>query len=108
MNKQEKIEQEIAKTLGNFDKAEPMPENPYFYTRVKARLDKRGQKQSAFSFFLKPALLIALLLINAFTVLWYFSGVNSVYQSSTRQDLIEILSGDLKVENQQNNFLFND
>lgn len=108
MNKQEKIEQEIAKTLGTFDKAELIPPNPYFYTRVKARLDERHRKQSVFSSFLKPALLIALLLINAFTMLWYYSSESNAHQSSTRQELLEVLSGDLKVGNQHNNLLFNE
>ncbi len=41
MNKQEKIQNEIDKTLGMFEKKESLPPNPYFYTRVQQRLNEK-------------------------------------------------------------------
>lgn len=106
MNKQTKIEKEISKTLENFEKTEHLPPNPYFYAQVMARLEEKHKKQNAFSLLLKPALLAALLLINVFTMLWYYNS-SSVHQSSARQKLLEVLSTDLKIESRQNNLLFN-
>ncbi len=46
MNKKEKIEQKIRKTLDQFDHAEQLPPNPYFYTRVQARLEETRRQQN--------------------------------------------------------------
>jgi len=105
MNKKEKIEQKIRKTLDQFDHAEQLPPNPYFYSRVQARLEEQRRQRSAFSAILRPALLIALVTINLGTAFWYLGGSEQNYQSDTRQELIEILAGDLKLDNKQSNLL---
>lgn len=107
MNKKEKIEQEISKTLEKFDQADNMPPNPYFYTRVQARLEKKQKHQNVFFAILKPALIIALVVLNVSTAFWYFRGTVQQEQTNSRQELAEILAGDLKLDSDQDrNFIF--
>ncbi len=106
MNKKDKIEQEIRKTLDQFDHAEKLPPNPYFYTRVKARIEEKNRKQGIFSTILKPALLTVLIALNLFTAAWYLGGSDQKEQTGSREQLIEILAGDLELENDQSNLFF--
>ncbi len=107
MNKKEKVEQEIHKTLDQFEHAEQLPANPYFYTRVQARLEETRRQQNVFSTILKPSLLMALVAINISTVFLYFSESEQQDQTNTRQELLEILANDFKLDNEQNSiFIF--
>jgi len=107
MNKKEKIEQEISKTLEQFDQAEKLPPNPYFYTRVQARLEEKKRQQNVFFAILKPALIIALVAVNMSTAIWYLGGTEQKDQTNSRQELVEILAGDLELDDDQNsNFIF--
>ena len=106
MNKKDKIEQEIRKTLDQFDNAEQLTPNPYFYSRVQARLEEQHEQQSFFSMVLRPALVTALVAINISTVVWYFSGNSSQDKTDSRQQLIEILSDDFGLESEQSNLIF--
>ena len=105
MKKKEKIEEQIRMTLDQFDQADQLPPNPYFYTRVQARLDEnRRQKHVVFGV-LRPALLATLIVINVTTVGWYLGIADQAEQSDSRQDLVELLSGDFNPENDQNDLL---
>jgi hypothetical protein len=103
MNRKEKIEEEVRKTLGMLDQKESLPPNPYFYTRVKQRINEQSGSKSKTIGFLKPALLTILLLINAATFIWYYNSTEDYYATETRQELIEILSNDLNLNANQNN-----
>lgn len=97
MNKHEKIQNEIDKTLGLFDKKESLPPNPYFYTRVKQRLNEKSKKGSTFWGVLKPALMTGLFLVNMGTVLWHFNSSEIYTQVSSQEELIEVLTSDLNL-----------
>jgi hypothetical protein len=103
MNKKEKIAEQIKKTLGQFEQAEQLSPNPFFYTRVQARIQERRRKRSIFATILRPALLTALIVMNLSTAIWYLSGSDQDGQSGNRQELIEILVSDLNLENSQSN-----
>ncbi|KAA3615806.1 MAG: hypothetical protein D8M58_16600 [Calditrichaeota bacterium] len=105
MNKKEKIEQQINKTLDQFDNAEQLPPNPYFYTRVQAHIDERKNKRTVFAAILKPALFTTLVVINLSTAFWYMNADDQLNQVDTREELIELLGSDLNVDNNQSNFL---
>ena len=100
MNKIEKIEQEISKTLDQFEKAEELPPNPYFYTRVRQRLEDRQRQHGVFHTVMKPALLTVLVVFNLVTAVWFFSESE---QTDSRQQLIKVLANDLKMNTEQNN-----
>ncbi len=107
MNKKEKIEQEISKTFEQFENADKLPLNQYFYTRVQARLEEKQKKQNVFFAILKPALIIALVVANMSTAIWYLGGSEEQDQANTRQELLEMLASDLKLDNEQSSgFIF--
>jgi hypothetical protein len=107
MNKKEKIEQEISKTFEQFENAEKLPPNPYFYTRVQARLEEKQKQQNVFFAILKPALIIALLAVNMSTAIWYLGGSEQQDETNSRQELLEMLASDLKLDDEQNSgFIF--
>lgn len=102
MNNKEKIEREIGKTLDQFEQAEKLPPNPYFYTRVQQLIDDKQKKHSVFSTFMKPALLTGLVAFNLVTAIWFFTESEQTYD---RQELIQVLASDLKLNTEQNNIL---
>ena len=103
MNKKATIEQQINKTLEQFEQADALPPNPYFYTRVQARLDEKREQRHLFGAILKPALLTVLLAVNLSTAIWYMGSLGQTDQTDGRQELIELLTGDSNQDNQQIN-----
>jgi len=103
MNKKEKIEQEIQKTLAQFDKAEKLPANPYFYTRVQAGLEESRKERHVFMAVLKPAFFTVLVVLNVTTAFWYMDNGEQISQTDTHSELTEILSSDLKLDTDQDN-----
>ena len=108
MNKKEKIEEEVRKTLNVFELKESLPSNPYFYTRIQQRIKEKTENNSTSLGFLKPALLVCLLLINVGTFIWYFNSSEDYYVTETRQELIEILSSDLNLKTNQSNIFLSE
>lgn len=106
MNKKERIEHEIDKTLQQFDQQEKLPANPYFYTRIQQRLDEKREHRKIYAGILRPAWIVLLGLMNLGTAYWYFSDSERQYQTNSRQQLIEILAEDLVISNSENNTLF--
>ena len=107
MKKNDKIEQEIGRTLDHFDHAERLPPDPFFYTRLQARLAEKDQQPGVLPLFMRVALLTVLLVVNIATGLWYLGGVSEQSPTDTRQELAGILATDFKLDNQQNSiFLF--
>ncbi|GAB4376949.1 MAG: hypothetical protein Kow0042_23910 [Calditrichia bacterium] len=96
MNKQEKIEQEINKTLAQFEKAEKLEPDPYFYTRLKARLAEKERRRVGIPAILKPVLLTILLLLNVSTAVWYLESSATSFGQDARQELVQLLSTDFQ------------
>lgn len=105
MDKKEKIEQEIRKTLAQFDQAEQFPANPWFYTRVQARLEESRNRRAVLSAILRPALLTALVVINLSTAFWYMTGTTTTVQTDSRQKLVKLLANDFNPDSGQSNLL---
>jgi hypothetical protein len=101
MNKKEKIQNEIDKTLGMFEKKESLPPNPYFYTRVQQRLNEKTKKEFSIFNVLKPAFFTALIALNLTTAIWYTSSDSSVISIETDLELVDILKSDLNLESDQ-------
>lgn len=88
-------EKNIEKTLELLEEKISPEYDYYFQTRLNAGLKEKLQKEkSGFSKILKPALIIALVLLNMLTVLY---GLNSSNTDATynRQDLIEVISDEV-------------
>ena len=107
MSKQEKIQNEIDKTLGLFDKKESLPPNPYFYTRVKQRINEKPKKEFTLSAVLKPAFFTVLVALNLTTAIWYTSSDSIISNTETDLELVDILKTDFNLESDQTeNLLF--
>ena len=105
MNKQEKIQNEIDKTFGLFEKKESLTPNPYFYTHVQQRLNEKSRKEFSISGILKPVLFTALIALNLTTAIWYTSSDNLT--NSTEIELADILRSDFNLDNDlSENLLF--
>jgi hypothetical protein len=108
VNTKEQIEEEIRKTLDQFDHAERLPGDPYFHARVMARLEEKGRPRAFFPAILRPALLTILVAANVITAVWYFGGGARQTQAGNRRQLIEILAEELGAGNDQGSSLLNE
>jgi hypothetical protein len=74
MDKQERIREEVEKTMSLLDRMQNLEADPYFYIRIEARLrsEEREKKTKLMGYpgagVLKPALLLLLLMINLISV----------------------------------------
>lgn len=101
MNKKENIKSEIEKTLDMLDHKESLPPNPYFYTRVKQRLNEKSRKKFTFAAILKPAFFTALIALNLTTAIWYTSSESFNNNSDTNLVLADIFKSDFNLETKQ-------
>lgn len=100
MEKRKRIESEIRKTLAEFDRAVGLEPDPYFFTRLSAKIAGRQRARRAFANRLRPALLAILFVLNAGTAVWYWGELKAVNNSQARQELATILAGELKTQTQ--------
>ena len=78
MTQQEKIQQEIEETLKSLDGVKRAEANPYLFTRIKARMNKRtGAWERTFSFVSKPLVALAVLALVMAMNGWAFFGTTS-------------------------------
>ena len=101
MNKQEKIQNEIDKTVEMLEQKESLPPNPYFYTRVQQRLNEKTKKEFLIFSVLKPAFFTALIALNLTTAIWYTSSDSSVINTETDLELVDVLKSDFNLNNDQ-------
>jgi len=107
MNKKEKIEQAVQKTLDSFDQAERLKSNPFFYTRLKARieeLDAQRMQPKGWEIargVVKPALLLLIIALNIFTATLFFKNRNN--ESSSREQLLNSFAQELALDSSQYN-----
>ena len=96
--KKEKIQSEIDKTLDLLDQKDSLKPNPYFYTRIKQRIDEKNKKVFSLSSVLKPAFFTLLLMLNLTTVIWYTNSEEIADFSESELELVDILKSDLDLE----------
>jgi len=64
MDSKEKIQQEIEQTLQSLENVKRAEANPFLFTRIKARMDKKANGwEWVLSFVSRPAIAIAILLL---------------------------------------------
>jgi hypothetical protein len=64
MTSKEKIQQEIEQTLQCLDGAKRAEANPFLFTRIKARMDRKANVwERSFSFISKPAIAVAIVVM---------------------------------------------
>jgi hypothetical protein len=102
MDRKQRIEYEVQKALEQFEKAEQLPPDPYFYTRLKSRLDERQRSEAKLPLLLRPAFLALLFFLNIISAGWYLSSGNFDTAAAERQELSTLFASDFHV--QQENF----
>lgn len=105
MKNEEKIKKEIEKTLSQFEKIETLEPNPFLYTRIQQRINEQGKSKISFSTILKPAFFSVLFAFNIFTTIWYMSSTDEYFVDESNQGLVEVLSSDFNLENDQSDIL---
>lgn len=89
MDKETRINEEVDKTMGILDNVKILKGNPFFYTRLKARLEgvtgiQPGPEKRLF-IALRPIGLILLLLLNIFTAVYIVNEKQTTTASSTNE-----------------------
>jgi len=99
MKTKSKILEEVEKTLNSFDHIPKLEENPFFFSRLKARIENNSitqVKEKAMGYVLKPVALVMILLINIITAVYFFK-INTVAQN-TQSSLVNVLSKDYQLD----------
>ncbi len=99
MRTNKQIEEEVKKTMDLLNEKESTEINPFFYTRVKAKLDEventsAVKEGSYFQLVLKPAFLAVIISLNI--VSGYFL-LKEEDQSYSREDFINAFSEDYSI-----------
>ncbi|OGN89175.1 MAG: hypothetical protein A2Z74_01230 [Chloroflexi bacterium RBG_13_46_9] len=114
MTRKEKIEQEVQKTFESFDQVERLKSNPFFYARLKTRIDdlySKKKKIRGWEFarrVLKPALLLLIIALNIFSATLFFKYRTQDY--TNREQLLDFWGQELILNSNQcnPNFLMNE
>jgi len=93
MTSKEKIQQEIEQTLQCLDGVKRAEANPFLFTRIKARMDRKANVwERTFSFISKPAIAVAIVVVvmavNGWA-LWDKSGSGTV-ETVTAENVSEL------------------
>jgi hypothetical protein len=99
--KEQRIMDEIEKTLNSLELIPKHDANPFLYTRLKARIEAESLKQTKhreFLSILKPVALGLILIVNIITALYFFDA-NANNQSSS--SLINLLSQEYQTNQTQ-------
>lgn len=95
MKEQRKISEEVSKTLSLLDNLPVVEENPFFFTRIKERLDTHNYNNKSESNkiinFLKPVFIAVLFFVNIYTVIIMLSNTNN---STSREQYVSSVVSD--------------
>ena len=97
MDREKKIQNEVNKTLDQFDQAERLKPNPYLATRIEA-LVREEQKEKSWNLgwgLLKPALMLVVVAANILTVS-AFLGYNS--ETPESNDKVSVFAQEFGLE----------
>ncbi len=95
-NQEDKIEQEVQKTLASIDDYQRLEANPYFYEKLKERLSGRSNSDGLYDFVsnrFQPAFFVVLLLLNAYV------GYSVLNTTNGTEDFMETLAEEYNLEN---------
>ena len=95
MKNEERIKEEVEKTLNAFDNISNLDENPYLFTRLQAEIQGSEVKAKGVlrGKILKPVILFIIVLFNIFTGI-YFLDSESGTTTVTKQDYFSKISSE--------------
>jgi hypothetical protein len=96
--KETSIEKEVEKTLQSFDRLQPLAHNPYFYTRLKARLKEVKQRKAGWRpvLILRPVLVVLLALVNVYAAVLIWDNGNDT--QTDREAYVSALASEYALE----------
>jgi hypothetical protein len=93
MNREQRIHDEVEKTIQAFDTMPRLLPNPFFSTKVQARWSAEGKQQRRLipTIRIKSLALTLIVILNLVTALYFFHTKKNI---STKEQLVTSLSGD--------------
>ena len=97
MKKEEKIIEEVEKTLNVFDNIENLEENPYLFTRIQSEIESLPvkEKRTLSGNILRPAILFLILIVNVFTAVFFLNSDSET--STTKQTYLSAISSEYSI-----------
>ncbi len=95
MKRNDKILEEVEKTLGSMDNISNLETNPFLITRIKTRIENDNiiqVKRESRTFILNPIVLTVILIINIITAVFLFQ--SSRVSQSNQSTLVNSLTKD--------------
>lgn len=96
MEKRNKIEEEIEKTMHSIDGLEKLKANPFMFQRVQAKIEEESQDKLPL---LKPNFLVALLIIillNVLTLAYFYKDASN-FKNSVNSETIQLISKEYNI-----------
>ncbi len=106
VNREQKIQAEVQRTLDCLDRVERMPENPFFASRVLARVNNLDSLRSQAMVIqvagrlIRPVFIIFLLTVNILTAMVLLNG-NTQSESQSRKQFISSMAEDISLNQNQ-------
>lgn len=105
MKREEKISDEVEKTLNAIDNLDNLESNPFLYTKLRARISDKHSDIKVYSksfLLLKQLIIVLLVAFNAFTIIVSLGKLKQ--EETNTYSLIEVLRTDydLNVSNYEN------
>jgi hypothetical protein len=99
MTSKEKIQQEIEQTLQCLDGVKRAEANPFLFTRIQARMNKRanGWEERTFSFLSKPAIAVAIVVLVMAVNGWALWGGSGSSENLTSETTVSELANEYNV-----------
>ena len=98
MKKEDKIREEVEKTLNAFDKIKNLDKNPYMFTRLQSEIEDNRIKEKLFFLkgeLLRPIILFFILIMNLLTALFFFNQKNET--TSTKHTYLSAISSEYSI-----------
>jgi len=94
-NRNEEIMREVEKTTVFFDRLEKLDPNPYFFTRLEARLETGTWRSPALRKAFRSGWVFALILVNLISILVFWS--DRTDSGVTRESYLQEIASDLTI-----------
>jgi hypothetical protein len=98
MKKEDKIREEVEKTINAFEHVEKLEGNPHLFTRIQSEIESNFTKKKSFNLkgeLLRPVILFLILIMNIFTAVFFFNSKSGA--TSTKQNYFSAISSEYSI-----------
>ncbi len=96
MEKREKIEEEIIKTMNSIEGLQKMKASPYMFQRVQARIEEEANERLPILRVNYVVALLIIVLLNVLTLAYYYKDANNS-KNSVNSESIELISKEYNI-----------